>query len=98
MRTCFVRGRALVTLWVFLNVMDMMLTMAVVGSGAIELLPVARTLLDWEPVSFVLFKIMLPLTVLPVLYWYGRFQLLRLLNLLLGIIVLWNTLLFVAMF
>jgi len=95
---CFVRERVLVSLWFFFNIMDMLLTLAVVGAGASELLPVARTLLEWGPLSFIFFKTMTPLILLPLLYWFGHFQLLRILDIFLGIVVIWNMFVFVLIF
>ena len=97
MWTCFSRSRVLVALWLFLNIMDMVTTRVVVGAGGLELLPVSRVLLEWAPAGFILFKIVAPLSILPLLYWLGRFHLLRLLDLFLGIVVLWNVVLFIVM-
>ncbi len=97
MRICFSRSRLLIIVWLLLNIADMIFTIAVVGAGGFEALPVARLFLEWKPISFILFKIIAPLSILPLLYWFGHFHLLRLLNVLLGIIVIWNMVLFIVL-
>ena len=82
-----------VTLWIVLNALDMMLTIGAQNLGATELLPVARALIEWRAASFVLFKVAASFLVPLLLYLFQRFKLLRTLNMLLGMVVLWNVLL-----
>ena len=83
-------------IWLLLNIMDMVITVVMVRMGFIEALPVARSLLSWTPVSFILFKITAPLAVLLAIYAFKNFRLLQTLNMLLGVVVLWDTLLFLV--
>ena len=96
MWACFSRNRTAVTLWLLFNIADMVITVRVVGAGAMELFPVARSLLGWTQSGFIFFKLLAPLTVPPLLYRLGYFHLIGALNSFLGIIVIWDVFILVG--
>ncbi len=95
MWTYFIQHRKMVMAWLLLNIADMGLTLAATGAGAAELFPLARLLIGWQMAAFMLFKILAPLIVLPVLYITGYFRIIRALNTAMWVVVIWNALVFI---
>jgi len=78
-----------VFLWLFLNAMDYCVTMAVMGKGSgYEGNPIIAQL---NPDMFLIYKLLIPVVVLFGLYKWNRLRLLKPLNIIMGIVVLWGT-------
>ena len=77
-----------IVIWLLLNVADWAVTMAFMGKGvAYEGNPIIAWL---NPDMFLIYKLLLPVAVLFGLYKWDKMRLLKPLNIIMGIIVLWG--------
>ena len=76
-----------IVLWLFLNVADWGVTVAFMGKGVGELNPIIAWL---NPDAFLIYKLLIPVAVLVGLYRWDRLHLLKPLNLIMCVVVLWG--------
>jgi len=74
-------------LWVLLNLMDYWVTLQFMDKGVAE----GNYILTWlTPDTFLVYKLFLPVAVLYGLYKWNRMRLLKPLNVVMGIVVVWG--------
>lgn len=83
-------------LWLLLNVADWGVTTACVMKGHGEGHPLMSLLAWFNPDAFLVYKLLLPLAVLYGLYKWNRMRLLKPLNIVMGVIVIWGVIWWLA--